>query len=134
MAVFDYDETAADALELIAEFGREFTFSRQGRTAADSNKPWRGRTTSAGADEPLEFEDVMAAFVPATWKDKSNQVVKEAYATLLVAHGAFPEDTEVDTVRTLDAVTDGTWTWRIKSVQPLIPGSTPVIYTMELES
>jgi len=49
MAVFDYDETAADALELIAEFGREFTFSRQGRAAADSNKPWRGRTTAAGA-------------------------------------------------------------------------------------
>ena len=51
--------------------------------------------------------------------------------TLMVAADLFPDD--VVDIRTLDSVNDGTTTWHICKMLPVMPGVTPLIYNSDLE-
>lgn len=46
----DYAEEIADAIEMLNEFGGEFTIEREQETIPDTEKPWRG-----AEDAPLAF-------------------------------------------------------------------------------
>jgi len=50
MTPFDYDEIAADCLELIQETGREITLHKLDGEASDPLKPWRGTATRTKVD------------------------------------------------------------------------------------
>jgi hypothetical protein len=124
---FDYAGLAITAQQLIADAGREVTFTRKSRAAADVNKPWRGPSPAAAES----FTAIPAAIVPMEFKDEETDVIRRvAMATLYVAALSFPGTLDV---KELDTVVDGVWTWRIVAVQPIMPGTINVIYEMLLE-
>jgi hypothetical protein len=124
---FDYAGLAATARQLIADAGRPMDFTIKSRSPADSSKPWRGPAT---ADAEV-IEDVFAAIVPVDFADEDRGVLKtKASAMLYVSALEFEDGFDP---KQLDTVDDGTWTWRVVLVEPVMPGVTPVIYQLMLE-
>lgn len=122
---------AAAAKRLIEKHGRPCTFSRQGQVAADSQKPWRAPTTTPGAEGPLSYTGVKAVVTQEEIADEKGNGVKRGSMVIMVADESFP-DGHVD-IATLDHVNDGTRTWRIWKLYPIMPGTTPLIYKGDLE-
>ena len=128
----DFVALAVIAQNLIESNGRPCTFTRGGRTPSDGTKPWRG---SGGT--LLEYDGVIAVITPSEFVPEKGEIAKRMLATLMVAHNSFSAlDATVtaDILRTLDSVNDGIQTWRIVKMAPLMPGITPIIYSMTVEA
>lgn len=143
----DYVKMAAMAKRLIEKNGRACTFSRLGRDPADATKPWRGPNSATGATHPpVAYTNVKAVifgeeFVvgqhtqpmfPEQFAQGKGGIVRTGYEYLLVADTSFPGG-HVD-ITTIDAVNDGVRNYRVVKAAELMPGVTPLIYQLTLES
>lgn len=135
---FDYNAAAADAQEIIAEFGATWSFTKQGRTPADTNKPWRGPNMTAvipatpDADEPTTIT-AMAAVVPIEADDETRSIIKGLKsATAYVAQDDLPGSTDLTT---FDVMFNSGFEWRIVGAQQVNPtGARNVVYILHLEA
>jgi len=128
MAAFDYAEIAADAQELIEEFGRLVTFRTKSRTPADTAKPWRGPNYT---EADVDIADIKACIVPDDHDDEARTLVRKPTALLYVADKSFPTGTDV---KNMDSVLDDDGTlWHITKTQIIKPATVAVLYVMFLE-
>lgn len=134
---FDYTPIAADAKELVEDFGRAVTFVMKGRTPTDATKPWRGPSqiaanpVSPAPNEPVSIAGVIAAIVPSDNQDEPNSIVRRIpRAIAFVAATSFPAGTEVEN---LDSIVDTDTTWRIVKIETIDPGDLKVLHVMYLE-
>lgn len=140
MSEFDYADLASEAAAIIEDAGRDFTFSRLGREPADESKPWRSPTTDEDATlSPLIVSDVKAVEYDSVRDVRSREIMRLDSSRLIVAQDSFAAAATlagidpVPDITTFDRASDGTHTWRIKSIKPLIPGPVALIHIIELE-
>jgi hypothetical protein len=84
MAGVNYVRLAELALRLIRDNGRNVTFIRNSRTAADSNKPWRGVDTAHKSSVT-----VRAVVVPYTQFEIDGTLIRNGDKRAYVAYDAF---------------------------------------------
>lgn len=123
---------AATAKRLIEANGRSVTIYKRARTAADTNKPWRGP-----ADTPADTETVIAAFVPPGGSGFGRSVIVDgslAQAFDMVALVAATSLTSGVVLEEYSSIVDADGSvWSIANVERLAPGSTAFVYVLRLK-
>lgn len=131
----NYARLQTIANKLITENGRSITLIKQNRTAADPAKPWRG-----AADLPLETAGtpVTAVFVALADSKTLGQfsfaqegTIHKADSDQFFVSGKAIVDAGIDLTE-YDTIQDGTEVWRITSVDELKPGSTVLLYYLNV--
>jgi hypothetical protein len=125
----DYVSLAATAKRLITANGREVTFVRFNRTAADAAKPWKGAAdprTDPDASETLDavFVEPSSA-VRLGISTVNSELVKRSTQILIAAPGSdFAED-----LSTFEEVIDSDGVkWRITTSEKLKPAEVTLLY------
>jgi len=123
---FDYTDLAATAKELIEDFGRTITIRKLDTAPTDVTKPWRGQGTAHTSITPI------GVVLDYDAKDIDGEIIrardKRAYiaATSAVVSG--------NDLSTFDEVVDDSITYRIIKAERLKPGSTDLLYTLQLRT
>lgn len=120
-----YSELAADAADLIAEFGQPVTLTRSVPGAYDTATGTNGASTVT-TQACLAVEDAYKA------REIDGTLVRVGDRRLILS----PETssgTAVTAAEPGDTITfaDGT-VWTVKTVEPTSPGGTALIYTLQL--
>lgn len=132
MSTFDYSGAGQRVQRLLDRFGRQMTFVKRSRTAADPAKPWRGND---GSETTVTVNAVM---LQGTQLNRFGLFYQREFQSdhrlgkmhVLVAGNAFTgEDAE-----TFDEIRDGSKTWAISNLEALDPGDLPVLYDFTAEA
>jgi hypothetical protein len=126
----NYVRSAATAKRLIEENGRTVTLYRKVRTPLDVNKPWRGPSTAAATPDPNVVGQVKAVIYPVKEEDVDDGLVRLGMQTAMVAHDSLqsPED-----LSDIDAIKDGSYTYKVVKAVVIGPGDTKIVYQFYLE-
>lgn len=117
----------ATATRLIAANGREIRIVKFGNTPQDDEKPWRGRREYLEAEVTTYGSFVPGSELKTTISRDADGVLREGEYCLVAADSTWGYD-----LREFDAIVDGGRTWKIVSVELIAPGSTDVIYMIEV--
>jgi len=128
---FDYSALLTTANGLLAEFGRPVTLFRTPRTPADAQQPWNGPADwdDESPPEGHRLDNVSAVFVGAgetEFHDASAVLIRRGRAGFLVAGSVDADLTQFDRIE------DDGQLWRIEAVNLLRPGSTVLLYGIEV--
>ena len=136
----DFVPLAATAERLIRENGRDTTFLKTSQTDADPLKPWEGPAATASGSAATEASIVVrAAIVPVSQELIDGNLIKSDDLTAFVAQnavdvaGAAAGLTPPVALETFDRMVDSIFgEVKILSIQPLVPATVRVIYTIQL--
>jgi hypothetical protein len=126
----NYVRSAATAKRLIEENGRTVTLYRKVRTPLDSDKPWRGPDTSAVTPNPNIVAQVKAVIYPVREEDVDDGLVRLGMETAMVAHDSLDPSQNLSDI---DAIKDGSYTYKVVKAAVIGPGDTKIVYQFYLE-
>jgi hypothetical protein len=118
----DFVKSAKTAKRLIDKNGRLVKFVNKSKLLADPDKPWGESKTGS-----TSFA-MICVFTDYESKELDGDNIKAGDKKLL----ANAIDNGTNKIEDFEFVEDGDSTWRIKSVQPLQPGDTIVMYEVQL--
>lgn len=126
----NFTRLAQVADRLIGENGRTVTLVKLDRDAEASSSPWRGPDPAT----PVEELTVTAVLVDAAdfgfvSTDLGNTIDRSSRKIALVAALDVPNTN----LEEFDLMRDGDDVWKIVTVRELQPGTTTVLYQIELE-
>lgn len=121
---------ANTAERLIEENGRTLTLVRAGETAADPAMPWRADTTAG--ETRLDVIGVISEFKN---EDFDGTLVRRGDKMALVAHNSVADEasgSDSVIIEEFDRLLDAGAEWKILGVEPIHPGSTRIMYILQL--
>lgn len=120
-----YGTTAAKAQALIKKYGRKITVNHASdAVVADTDKPW---DTTDNPDGPALFP-TFGVFISYDSKDVDGEKIKGTDLKLLVSPVGMPFD-----ISNRDTITDTLHgDLSIQDVDPVEPGDTRVLYTLQV--
>jgi len=124
--VADYADFRATAKELIDDFGRDITVTRQAAVAADPTKPWRSSTVPA-----LASVTGKGVFVSPSDLGKRVELRDGVKRPDMVVLFAAANDGGQN-LETFDTLTDELTVWQILRAELLAPGDTRLLYQFEV--
>lgn len=123
----DFTALATTAKTLVDANGRDVTFLKFDRAAADANKPWRGPSDARGdADASV---DLKAAFVEPSGAvrlgitSEHGALFRRAQQIMIVPAASTAED-----LTTFQEVVDGGSNWKITDIETLKPADVTLLY------
>jgi hypothetical protein len=122
----NYVRSAATAKRLIEENGRTVTLVRKTRTAEDPALPWRGPVDPGNTT----VAQVKAVIYPVTEKDAIDGLVRLGMETAMVAHDSLTPGQDLSDI---DAIIDGSNTYKVVKAVVIGPGDTKIVYQFYLE-
>lgn len=124
----DITSLRSTAERLISENGRDVTLVKRDRTAGDGAKPWRG-PASPGTDVSVTAK---AVFVDFEEGDFAATLVRRGDKRALVSAKVIEDINSAAALEEFDVVLDGDVEWKIISTTVIEPGSSRVLYDMQL--
>ncbi len=120
----DYTRMTATAKRLIEKNGRTVTLRHKVEADADGDRPW-AETTGKSVEA-----DAVGVFLDYTLAEIDGELIRRGDQKVLFA--ATSEELEGTHVEDFDEVDDGGVIWKIQGVEPLCPGDTCLMYTMQV--
>lgn len=118
-----HDKFAATAERLIAKHGRDMTLYQLSRSAADSNKPWEGAST--GFADSLTGKALLTDY---TDDEVDGEIIRRTDKKLLFA----AKTAGMKDLTKFDKLDDGGSIYSIVRVKLLKPGTTSILYTIQV--
>lgn len=126
----NYVRSAATAKRLIEENGRTVTLYRKVRTPVDVAKPWRGPDTTPATPDPNIVAQVKAVIYPVKEEDVDDGLVRLGMQTAMVAHDSLSPTQDLSDI---DAIKDGSYTYKVVKAVVIGPGDVKLVYQFFLE-
>lgn len=119
----DFVALAATAKRLIDANGRDVTLRQLDRGHANGSQPWR----KPGATN-VDVGPLKGVIVPFESNDIDGTLIRESDKKALVA----ANDTGANEIEKFDELIDGSDIWKIVRVKVINPGTTRVLYIIQL--
>ena len=125
MAAYDYTRLRKKGFDLITRFGRDVTFLKYSRSAADVAKPWRGPTNAS----PSTSVTVKAVLIGDRFLDDVGELSRRGEIDLvLVAAKSTSENLEG-----FEKVNDSGRLRDVESVELIHPGPSRLLYLVKVK-
>lgn len=123
----DFTSLRATAERLISENGRDVTLVKRLRTADDVAKPWRG--PPVGPDVTIVAK---AVFVEFEEEDFDSTLVRRGDKRALISAKVVEALDATTMLEEFDTVLDNTVEWKVVNVVVIEPGTSRVLYDVQL--
>lgn len=123
----DFTSLRATAERLISENGRDVTLVKRLRTADDVAKPWRG--PPVGPDLTIVAK---AVFVEFEEEDFDSTLVRRGDKRALISAKVVEALDATTMLEEFDTVLDNTVEWKVVNVVVIEPGTSRVLYDVQL--
>jgi len=130
---FDYTPIKATVKRLIEDRGRSFTLIIRDTTPDNAAQPWRG-PAEPGTDITLvaigvNIDSVAESFFGTEYIDEDDKLIRRTGKSILFAADSV---SGID-MTLLDIITDGSIKYKVDRVNELAPGSTPILYEVDIK-
>lgn len=129
MGVINYNSVALKVQKVIEDNGKAITLVEKSKSIpADPAKSWRSDDTVTPGENTVEVTAVEDQFSSSEVNGSSVRLGDKKF---LVAAKSV-STTERPRLGEYDIIRDGSETWRIKKMDPVEPGSVPVVFTFHV--
>ncbi len=125
----DYASLRLTAERLIEASGRSVTLTKRDRTADNSSTPWTG-PADPGTDVTIVVIAVMLDY--KTEEIDGTLVIRGDQRCFIADKSVVDVSSAAIQLHDFDTLTDGAIVWHIENAEILEPGSTRIMYEMQL--